>query len=46
MIIFEKDLFKGFEIQIKEWDEPSVRVFNGKMIKGRPTKGYGESEFS
>lgn len=31
---------------ITEWDDPTERYFNGKIVKGRPTRGFGEAEFN
>ena len=27
------------------WDKPVERIFNGKLVQGRPTKGYGTQIF-
>jgi alkylated DNA repair dioxygenase AlkB len=44
-----KKLFRGimkeYHDVITEWDEPNVRIFDGKKIIGRPTRGFGESNF-
>ena len=42
-------LFKGlmheYHDVITEWDEPMTRIFDGKEIVGRPTRGFGNSNF-
>ena len=42
-------LFKGlmheYHDVITEWDEPMTRIFDGKEIIGRPTRGFGNSNF-
>tara|TARA_R110001583_G_scaffold13262_7_gene57373 strand:+ start:1989 stop:2576 length:588 start_codon:yes stop_codon:yes gene_type:complete len=45
MIHYIKHYFKDDEPRITEWDEPRERQFEGKTVKGRPTKGYGSSSF-
>ena len=45
MIIDIKKYFKNIDPCIHEWDEPREREFNGAMVKGRPTKGFGSSFF-
>ena len=42
MILFKKGIFKDFDHKITTWDEPTEREFNGKLVKGRPTKGFGD----
>ncbi len=46
MIIFEKETFKSMQPTIEHWDRPTIRHFDGKAVYGRPTKGYGTSEFN
>ena len=46
MIKLFKHALKGLAPNIQTWDPPTMRNFNGKMIEGRPTKGYGESSFN
>ena len=46
MKVFAKGVFKGENPNIKQWDEPTIRQFNGKEVYGRRTKGYGTSEFN
>ena len=46
MIVYIKKHFKNIDPCIKEWDEPREREFNGSMVKGRPTKGFGSSSFN
>ena len=46
MKIIAKKVFKGDNPNIVVWDQPKVRIFNGKLIYGRPTKGYGTSKFN
>ena len=46
MKVFAKKVFKGDNPNIVAWDEPTVRRFGGKKVYGRPTKGYGTSEFN
>ena len=43
MIHYIKHHFKDCDPKIKQWDEPREREFKGKIVKGRPTKGYGSS---
>jgi alkylated DNA repair dioxygenase AlkB len=45
MKIFAKEVFKGNNPNITNWDKPTIRKFDGKSVYGRPTKGYGTSEF-
>jgi alkylated DNA repair dioxygenase AlkB len=44
-----KKLFKGilkeYHDVITEWDEPNTRIFDGKEVVGRPTRGFGNSNF-
>jgi|TARA_R110002020_G_scaffold155929_3_gene337367 alkylated DNA repair dioxygenase AlkB len=46
MMMYAKGAFKEDSLTITDWDRPSIRKFNGEMIEGRPTKGYGVSEFN
>jgi len=45
MIEVIEGVLKGYEPDIKSWDKPTIRQYNGKKIEGRPTKGYGRSSF-
>ena len=45
MIKIIKEGLKEHNPNIKSWDKPRVRYFNGKKIEGRPTKGYGTANF-
>jgi alkylated DNA repair dioxygenase AlkB len=36
---------KDYYDVITEWDEPQIRIFDGKEVMGRPTRGFGESNF-
>ena len=45
MIKFTKNLFTGHNPKIFSWDNPTHRVFNGEVVKGRKTKGYGTAVF-
>jgi alkylated DNA repair dioxygenase AlkB len=45
MIIYIKKHFEHCDPEITEWDEPRERKFKGKVVKGRPTKGFGSSSF-
>ena len=38
MIIFEKGIFKDYDPKIISWDKPREREFDGRLVKGRPTK--------
>ena len=40
-----KGLMKEYHDVITEWDEPNTRIFNGKEVVGRPTRGFGNSNF-
>jgi|TARA_R110002020_G_scaffold103231_1_gene241710 alkylated DNA repair dioxygenase AlkB len=46
MKVFAKNVFKYMQPNIKHWDRPTIRHFDGKAVYGRPTKGYGTSEFN
>ena len=46
MKTFAKNVFKGDNPYITEWDQPTVREFDNRTVYGRPTKGYGVSEFN
>ena len=46
MTCFAKEVFEDDDPNITTWDRPKVRVFKGKTVYGRPTKGYGVSEFN
>tara|TARA_R100001163_G_scaffold2433_1_gene3723 strand:- start:10460 stop:11044 length:585 start_codon:yes stop_codon:yes gene_type:complete len=45
MIIYIKKYFENCDPNITEWDKPRERKFKGKVVKGRPTKGFGSSSF-
>ena len=45
MMKFLKDVMGEYSPEIKEWDKPTTRVFNGTEVEGRPTKGFGTSSF-
>lgn len=40
-----KGALKEYDVNITDWDEPTIRVFNGREVQGRPTKGYGTATF-
>ena len=42
MMMYAKGAFKGQAPTITDWDVPNVRKFNGEVVEGRPTKGYGK----
>tara|TARA_E500000318_G_C3454795_1_gene170224 strand:- start:18 stop:596 length:579 start_codon:yes stop_codon:yes gene_type:complete len=46
MIKHIKHIFGEFEHGIDKWDDPRERVFEGTMVKGRPTRGFGDSTFN
>jgi alkylated DNA repair dioxygenase AlkB len=46
MMMYAKGVFKGQSPTITDWDIPNVRKFNGEIVEGRPTKGYGTAEFN
>tara|TARA_R110000851_G_scaffold118390_1_gene245782 strand:- start:24 stop:623 length:600 start_codon:yes stop_codon:yes gene_type:complete len=46
MKIFAKKIFEGDKPKIVSWDQPTVRKWKGKTVYGRPTKGFGTSEFN
>ncbi len=48
MIVYIKKHFKNANpgIEYNQWDEPREREFNGSMVKGRKTKGFGSSSFN
>ena len=35
----------GKEPTFTYWDTPTTRIFEGVEVKGRPTRGFGDSEF-
>lgn len=45
MIKHIKHIFAEFEHGIDKWDEPRERLFEGNMVKGRPTRGFGDASF-
>ena len=45
MIKHIKHIFSEFEHGIDRWDEPRERMFEGVMVQGRPTRGFGDSSF-
>lgn len=46
MIKHIKHIFSEFEHGIDKWDKPRERMFEGTMVKGRPTRGFGDSTFN
>ena len=46
MIKHIKHIFADFEHGIDKWDDPRERMFEGTMVKGRPTRGFGDSTFN
>ena len=40
-----KGLMKEYHDVITEWDKPNTRIFNGNEVVGRPTRGFGNSNF-
>lgn len=47
MIEVYKKYFEEYSMDIIDtWDEPNVREFKGKLVKGRPTRGFGSSSFN
>ena len=46
MMEFIKGEFTGFDCGITTWDEPRVRMYKGKKVVGRPTRGFGDAPFS
>jgi len=46
MIKHIKHIFAEFEHGIDKWDDPHERMFEGTMVKGRPTRGFGDSTFN
>ena len=46
MIKHIKHIFSEFEHGIDKWDEPRERMFEGTMVKGLPTRGFGDSTFN
>ena len=45
MIKHIKHIFAEFEHGIDKWDDPRERMFEGTMVKGRPTRGFGDASF-
>lgn len=41
-----KEGLKGYNPDIECWDKPTVRMFNGARVEGRPTRGYGTASFN
>jgi alkylated DNA repair dioxygenase AlkB len=46
MIEYIPEYFKGRSPNIEAWDEPTQRIFKGKTVLGRPTRGYGSTSFN
>ena len=46
MIKYIPKYFEHCKSNIQKWDKPSERVFNGKVVKGRPTRGFGSTSFN
>ena len=46
MIKHIKHIFSEFEHGIDKLDKPRERMFEGTMVKGRPTRGFGDSTFN
>ena len=46
MKVFAKKVFQKDAPNITTWDRPTIRIFDGKTVYGRPTKGYGISKFN
>ena len=44
-LMFMKGLMKDKAPTFHEWDKPVDREVDGKLIKGRPTLGYGDFSF-
>ena len=42
---FIKGALKEYDPRFLEWDVPKDREVNGRTIKGRPTRGFGNKEF-
>jgi len=40
-----KNIMEEKEPAFSYWDKPTVRLFEGVKVKGRPTRGFGESKF-
>ena len=45
MMVYKKHFFKDYDPQIRDWDPPTIRRFDGKDVIGRYTKGFGSSVF-
>jgi len=45
MIKYIPKYFQHCNANIQTWDKHSERVFDGKTVKGRPTRGFGSSSF-
>ena len=45
-LFYCKGLFKDFEHKIDKWDAPRERLFDGAMVKGRPSRGFGSTSFN
>ncbi len=43
MIDYKKGYFKDQNPVITDWDEPTIREFNGHKVLGRKTAGYGST---
>ena len=46
MIKYIPKYFEHCKSNIHDWDKPSERIFNGKVVKGRPTRGFGSTSFN
>ena len=46
MIKFIKGGLSGFDPKIDHWDEPNIRLYKGNLVKGRPTRAFGNKNFN
>tara|TARA_R100000482_G_C5120783_1_gene145630 strand:- start:285 stop:869 length:585 start_codon:yes stop_codon:yes gene_type:complete len=46
MIKFIKEGMGGYSPLIQKWDRPKLREYDGKKVMGRPTRAFGDKQFS
>ena len=46
LLKFYKGAMKGYDPLIDKLAEPTKRVYEGRTIEGRKTRGFGDSKFS
>ena len=46
LLKFYKGAMKGYDPLIDKWDKPTKRIYEGRTLEGRQTRGFGDSKFS